>query len=200
MQPRPTGQLLIGSSRQFDNEDRELDLPLLAAMLSRAQHFLPSLATLNIIRCWSGFRAASQDGNPLLGPHPSRAGVWLALGHEGLGVTTAPASASLLAAQLLGERSLVSPAPWLPARLIFPGGQRMSGTIRIFIAGQPWFVPTGISVAAALALTDNPITRLSVSRATTYALLRHGRLQECRVSINGRRVPGYQPFPARHPD
>lgn len=118
VQPRPTGQLLIGSSRQFDNEDRELDRPLLAAMLSRAQHFLPSLATLNIIRCWSGFRAASQDGNPLLGPHPSRAGVWLALGHEGLGVTTAPASASLLAAQLLGERSLVSPAPWLPARLI----------------------------------------------------------------------------------
>lgn len=117
VQPRPTGQLLIGSSRQFDNTDRQLDLPLLAQMLDRARHFLPALATLNIIRCWSGLRAASQDGNPLIGPHPTRRGVWLALGHEGLGVTTAPATAELLAAQILGERCPLAPEPWLPARL-----------------------------------------------------------------------------------
>lgn len=41
IQPRPTGQLLIGSSRQFDNTDREVDLPLLAQMLARARHFYP---------------------------------------------------------------------------------------------------------------------------------------------------------------
>ena len=117
VQPRPTGQLLIGSSRQFDNTDRELDLPLLAAMLARARHFLPSLDNLNIIRCWSGFRAASADGNPLIGPHPARPGIWLALGHEGLGVTTAPATAELLCAQILGERPPVSPDTWLPVRL-----------------------------------------------------------------------------------
>ncbi len=58
LQPRPTGQLLIGSSRQFDNRERELDLPSLAQMLDRARHFVPALATLNIIRCWSGLRAA----------------------------------------------------------------------------------------------------------------------------------------------
>nr|WP_228343088.1 FAD-dependent oxidoreductase [Klebsiella variicola] len=117
LQPRPTGQLLIGSSRQFDNRERELDLPLLAQMLDRARHFVPALATLNIIRCWSGLRAASQDGNPLIGPHPTRRGVWLALGHEGLGVTTAPATAELLAAQILDERCPLAPDAWLPARL-----------------------------------------------------------------------------------
>ncbi|MBV8041930.1 FAD-binding oxidoreductase [Pluralibacter sp.] len=119
VQPRPTGQLLIGSSREFDNTDRALDLPLLGTMLARARHFLPSIADLTIIRCWSGYRAASLDGNPLIGPHPSRRGVWLALGHEGLGVTTAPATAHLLAAQLLEEPSPVAPDAWLPARL-FP--------------------------------------------------------------------------------
>lgn len=118
VQPRPTGQWLIGSSRQFDTLDRELDLPLLAMMLKRAHHFLPAIASLNIIRCWSGFRAASEDGNPLIGPHPSRPGVWLALGHEGLGVTTAPATAELLCAQILGERPAFAPDAWLPARLI----------------------------------------------------------------------------------
>ena len=106
-----------GSSRQFDNTDREVDLPLLAQMLARARHFLPSLEALNIIRCWSGFRAASADGNPLIGPHPARPGIWLALGHEGLGVTTAPATAELLCAQILGERPAVSPDAWLPSRL-----------------------------------------------------------------------------------
>lgn len=119
VQPRPTGQLLIGSSREFDNNDRALDLPLLALMLARAQHFLPALGDVPLIRCWSGHRAASQDGNPLIGPHPYRRGVWLALGHEGLGVTTAPATAELLATRLLGEPCPVSAAPWLPGRL-FP--------------------------------------------------------------------------------
>jgi len=118
IQPRPTGQLLIGSSRQFDTTDRELDLPLLARMLARASHFLPTLPDLNIIRCWSGFRAASADGNPLIGPHPTRPGIWLALGHEGLGVTTAPATAELLCAQIVGERPAYSPDAWLPARLL----------------------------------------------------------------------------------
>ena len=68
----------------------------------------------------------------------------------------------------------------------------MSGTIRIFIAGQPWFVPTGISVAAALALTDNPITRLSVSGQPRTPFCGMGVCQECRVSVNGRRGPGCQ--------
>lgn len=119
VQPRPTGQLLIGSSREFDNTNRALDLPLLGTMLTRARHFLPSIADLTIIRSWSGYRAASLDGNPLIGPHPSRRGIWLALGHEGLGVTTAPATAHLLAAQLLEEPGPVKPDAWLPSRL-FP--------------------------------------------------------------------------------
>ncbi|CAI2014221.1 D-amino acid dehydrogenase small subunit [Serratia ficaria] len=39
VQARPTGQLLIGSSRQFDAPDASLDPPLLAAMLARATFF-----------------------------------------------------------------------------------------------------------------------------------------------------------------
>ena len=41
VQARPTGQWLIGSSRQFDAVDSALDMPVLAAMLTRAQHFCP---------------------------------------------------------------------------------------------------------------------------------------------------------------
>ncbi len=118
VQPRPTGQLLIGSSRQFDTEDPRVEPPVLARMLRRAVDYLPALAELNGIRAWTGFRAASPDGLPLLGEHPAQPGLWLAVGHEGLGVTTAPGSARLLAAQMFGERPEIDVEPYLPGRFL----------------------------------------------------------------------------------
>jgi glycine/D-amino acid oxidase-like deaminating enzyme len=116
LQPRPTGQVLIGSSRQFDDSSAEVDADMLAQMLERALSYMPALADLNAIRCWTGLRAATPDSLPLLGPHPQHPGLWLAVGHEGLGVTTAPASARLLAAQITGRRAELDPAPYLPQR------------------------------------------------------------------------------------
>ncbi|WP_252273761.1 NAD(P)/FAD-dependent oxidoreductase [Pseudomonas subflava] len=119
IQPRPTGQLFIGASRQFGSSDPAVEPWMLAKMLQRAVDYMPGLARLNGIRAWTGFRAAGPDGLPLLGEHPQRPGLWLAVGHEGLGVTTAPGSADLLVAQLLGETAPLAPEPYLPQR--FPG-------------------------------------------------------------------------------
>lgn len=116
IQPRPTGQLFIGASRQFNTTDPEVEPWMLAKMLQRAVDYLPGLAELNGIRAWTGFRAASPDGLPLLGEHPQRPSLWLAVGHEGLGVTTAPGSADLLVAQLLGEAAPLPLEPYLPQR------------------------------------------------------------------------------------
>jgi D-hydroxyproline dehydrogenase subunit beta len=102
LQARPTGQLLIGSSRQFDTTDPAIDTWMQEQMLQRALTYIPSLADMNIIRAWTGFRATTPDSLPLLGAHPTRAGLWLALGHEGLGITTATGSAHLLAALMTG--------------------------------------------------------------------------------------------------
>ncbi|KQP06249.1 FAD-binding oxidoreductase [Pseudorhodoferax sp. Leaf265] len=118
VQARPTGQLLVGSSRQFDTVDPAVEPSMLARMLRRAIHYLPGLADLNAIRSWTGLRAATADGLPLLGAHPRHAGLWLALGHEGLGVTTAPASAALLAALVTGALPPLDPLPYAPARLL----------------------------------------------------------------------------------
>jgi glycine/D-amino acid oxidase-like deaminating enzyme len=120
-QPRPTGQLLIGSSRQFDTTDPTVEMPVLAQMLRRAARYLPALPSLNGIRAWTGFRAASPDGLPLIGPAGDAApGVWLAVGHEGLGVTTSLATARLLAAQITASAAPIPCEPYLPAR--FPLG------------------------------------------------------------------------------
>jgi len=111
VQPRPTGQLLIGSSRQFLRPGQptsgDLDWPLLRRMLARAAEYLPDVATLNALRVWTGTRAASPDHLPIIGPHPERAGVYLAVGHEGLGITTALGTAEVLASRLGGAASVL---------------------------------------------------------------------------------------------
>jgi glycine/D-amino acid oxidase-like deaminating enzyme len=116
VQPRGTGQLLIGSSRQFDVQTSDLDYRILSRMLSRTLEYIPTLGALSIIRVWTGLRAATPDGLPLIGPHPERRGVWLATGHEGLGITTSLGTARLLAAQLFGHMPEIPAEPYLPSR------------------------------------------------------------------------------------
>jgi glycine/D-amino acid oxidase-like deaminating enzyme len=116
VQPRQTGQILIGSSRQYGNEESSVDQQVLTAMLKRAELYLPALANLNVVRIWTGFRAATPDKLPLIGPWPSDPTLWLATGHEGLGITTALATAELLAAAFTGSQPFISPKPYLPGR------------------------------------------------------------------------------------
>jgi glycine/D-amino acid oxidase-like deaminating enzyme len=59
IQPRRTGQLLIGSSRQYSNDDTRSETAILSRMLERAQSYMPELAQLSGLRVWTGFRAAA---------------------------------------------------------------------------------------------------------------------------------------------
>ncbi len=118
LQPRPTGQILIGSSRQFDVTDKVVEADILAKMLARACEYAPALAQLKALRSWTGFRAATPDGLPYIGPHPQREHVWMATGHEGLGVTTSLASAALIRDQICGLKSAISITPYLPSRAL----------------------------------------------------------------------------------
>ena len=116
IQPRKNGQMLIGSSRQFDAEDTRVDQPILDRMLARAIEYLPSLATLSAIRVWTGHRAATPDKLPLIGPTPENNRIWLATGHEGLGITTSLGTGRLLADLVLNRKTEIPFEPYLPAR------------------------------------------------------------------------------------
>jgi glycine/D-amino acid oxidase-like deaminating enzyme len=116
VQPRQTGQLLIGSSRQFGAEHTGVDQPILASMLARAAKYLPRIAKLSAIRVWTGFRAATPDKLPLIGPDAADPSLLLATGHEGLGITTSLATAELIADMLAGRQSAIAREPYLPAR------------------------------------------------------------------------------------
>lgn len=116
VQPRRTGQILIGSSRQFGAEHSEVDQHMLTAMLQRAQIYLPAISSLSAIRVWTGFRAATPDKLPLIGPDAEDPSLLLATGHEGLGITTSMATAELIADALTGQSSAIPVEPYLPAR------------------------------------------------------------------------------------
>jgi glycine/D-amino acid oxidase-like deaminating enzyme len=116
VQPRKTGQVLIGSSRQYDVEDKQVDNPILLRMLKRAEEYMPGLAQMSTIRVWTGFRAATPDKLPLIGPLPGDSTVFLATGHEGLGITTSLATARILVDQITGRKAAIPVEPYLPSR------------------------------------------------------------------------------------
>ncbi len=117
IQPRKTGQLLIGSSRQFDVDGVEVDGSIVTRMLNRAIEYLPGLRKLSSLRTWTGFRAATPDKLPLIGPHVEHSRLYLATGHEGLGITTSLGTAKLLVAQIMNRETAIAVAPYLPARV-----------------------------------------------------------------------------------
>ncbi len=116
VQPRRTGQLLIGSSRELVGFDPGINRSLLATMLDRAVDFVPALRDARAVRTWTGFRPATPDKLPLIGRWPSLPGLWIAAGHEGLGITMAPGTADLITAGLLGTAPPCDPEPFRPDR------------------------------------------------------------------------------------
>ncbi len=116
VQPRVTGQVLIGSSRQYGVDDSLVGAHLLSRMLRRARLYMPRIATLHVLRAWTGFRAATPDGLPLIGPSPRNAQVLLATGHEGLGITASLGTARLLADWVAGRTPPIPMEPYLPNR------------------------------------------------------------------------------------
>lgn len=123
IQPRQTGQLLLGSSRQYGSEEREVEADMLRKMIERAKEYMPGLDRLSVLRAWTGFRAATLDKLPLIGPATGLSddpSLWLAAGFEGLGITNAPGAARLLVDAMLGRKSAINAEPYLPARMLEP--------------------------------------------------------------------------------
>ena len=118
VQPRSTSQVLIGSSRELVGWDGSTNRLVLQQMLDRALQFMPALAGLSIVRTWTGFRPATTDKLPLIGPWTPTAGLWIAAGHEGLGITSALGTARLLADLVAGRTPPIDAAPYSPMRLV----------------------------------------------------------------------------------
>jgi glycine/D-amino acid oxidase-like deaminating enzyme len=117
VQPRSTGQVLIGSSRELVGWDASINRDVLARMLHRAVSFIPALADVPALRTWTGFRPATPDHRPFIGAWPDTPRVWIAAGHEGLGITMALGTGRLLTDLICGRAPAIDPTPYSPARV-----------------------------------------------------------------------------------
>lgn len=116
VQPRSTGQVLIGSSRELVGWDASVNRRILGRMIARACSFMPGLTALTAVRTWTGFRPATPDKLPLIGRWPDCPGLWIAAGHEGLGITTSLGTAAILADLVAGREPAIDAAPYAPDR------------------------------------------------------------------------------------
>ncbi|MBX7136097.1 MAG: FAD-binding oxidoreductase [Fimbriimonadaceae bacterium] len=114
LQPRTTGQIIIGSSREFVGWDAAIRKDVINQMVNSAIEMVPAMANTQVIRTWVGFRPATTDHLPLIGKWEEN--VWVAAGHEGLGITTASATGRLIAELVHGRTPFLDPKPFDPRR------------------------------------------------------------------------------------
>lgn len=95
------GTILIGSTREAVGWDAEIRWDLAGQLARDAINLFPRLATAQVMRTYQGFRPATPDHLPLIGPDAQISGLFHHTGHEGAGIGLALASAEVLAAAML---------------------------------------------------------------------------------------------------
>jgi len=95
--PRRDGRLLIGATVEECGFDERLTAGGLFQLLEQAREILPGIDELPIDEIWSGFRPASRDDAPILGPSESLPGLIYATGHHRHGILLTPITAAGIA-------------------------------------------------------------------------------------------------------
>lgn len=106
-----SGNLLLGSSRDFGGFDRTVNPEVIRAQLARNLRFLPALADIHVIRTYAGLRPYSPDLVPIIGAGDSVGGFYIATGHEGAGITMAPITGKLIGEIITGKAPTVPLQP-----------------------------------------------------------------------------------------
>ncbi len=105
--PHADGTVGVGSTseRAFDDPaatDAQLD-----AVIARARAAVPDLADAPVLARWAGVRPRARTRAPMLGPHPGRAGHFIANGGFKIGWGMAPKVAEVMADLILDGRDAI---------------------------------------------------------------------------------------------
>ncbi len=114
--PRPSGELLIGATIERVGFERAVTPEGLGGLIAQAVALVPEIGRRAITRSWCGFRPATPDGLPVLGPWPDVAGLFVATGHYRNGILLAPVTAAVMTACIVDGKTPDSIIPFLPQR------------------------------------------------------------------------------------
>jgi D-amino-acid dehydrogenase len=113
--PMQTGYRL-GSIMEFAGYDTSLSPRRLDLLRAGASHYLHEPTAEPIVEEWCGLRPMTYDSKPIIGRSPALENVYLAAGHNMLGLSMAPATGKLIAEMLNHEPPHIALDPYSPAR------------------------------------------------------------------------------------
>lgn len=106
----------IGSTMEFAGYDTSMNRSRLALLTAAAERYLKVPVVGSPEEEWWGWRPMTPDSLPCIGRSPALANVWVAAGHNMLGLSMAPATGKLVAELLTGQTPHLDPAPYSVSR------------------------------------------------------------------------------------
>jgi D-amino-acid dehydrogenase len=106
----------LGSTMEFAGYDATLNPRRLALLREGAEPYLHEPYTEPVEEEWFGWRPMTPDSVPVIDRSPRYDNVWLAAGHNMLGVSMSPATGKLIAELLDGRPPHVNVAPYAQSR------------------------------------------------------------------------------------
>jgi D-amino-acid dehydrogenase len=113
--PMTTGYRL-GSTMEFAGYDATLNRRRLQLLIDGAQPYLHEPTAEPIQEEWFGWRPMTYDSKPIIGPSRNYGNVWIAAGHNMLGLSMSPATGKLISELVTGASPHVDPAPYAATR------------------------------------------------------------------------------------
>jgi glycine/D-amino acid oxidase-like deaminating enzyme len=114
----PDARVVVGATRETGSGfDHRVTAAGQLEILEQALAVAPGLRDATLLETRVGFRPATPDGLPVLGPLPGHPQVVLATGFGSTGLTLAPLAGALVADVVLGETPRIDLHPYRPDRL-----------------------------------------------------------------------------------
>jgi D-amino-acid dehydrogenase len=102
----------LGSTMEFAGYDTTLNRARLDLLRAGARPYLQEPLGEPVLEEWYGWRPMTADGKPIIDRCPALENVWLAAGHNTLGLSMAPATGKLVAELLNGDTPHLDPGPY----------------------------------------------------------------------------------------
>ena len=108
----------IGSTMEFVGFDTSINPARLAILTKAAEKYLHDPYCNPVEQEWFGWRPMTWDGKPIIDRSPAIENVWIAAGHNMLGISMAPGTGRLIKELMLGEEPHIDPTHFAVSRFL----------------------------------------------------------------------------------